>query len=354
MEIYSCTSSKTDLIWREQDKFRKTPVLFSQHNKTWLTVYKDVLNMVGTCENSFFRIQSPETYIFGICFAILATTGTVGNALGFIVFCQPEMKSVLNRVLASLCVVGALLGLIYLPLLIWDIFATSEAICRSSVPRTIFSVSLLGTATLNVCLVAYERYAILKGVIGVYGRFMNYKNIMTFIAISWILPATGLLMSYLVLLRSLGTVICLFYLFPFVVLAVIYVLLNTVIKRKEKKLQIHQQRLETDGRTTRKTIIDITSQCRHIKIAKKVTSLALYYFCCMVPITVAQVWKALIKYQILHRTRGYEVYYLITILVALSMICIHLLLYLLRYPDFQNSLRKVLRMKPLNKPIREI
>lgn len=299
-----------------------------------------------SCNNSFRHIRSPEMYVFGMAFIIVGILAFIGNIFALIVFLQPQMKSATNRILASLCAVGVAFGVIYLPLLTWNIFDNSSLQqCRSVLPRLVIFMSLLGTAMLHICLLVYERCVLLQSLTR-HSRFLGCKKIKILISLAWMLPGTGLV-CFIGICKSLEYIIEVYHLTPVVMLAVLYILVKIAITNKESKLDLHKERVINDGRITRRTMIDITSQYRHVKIAKKVKVMVLSYFLCMIPLTTSVTLNVFVRRGALHAPRLYEIWHLSAELVTLSIICVaNLFVYAFTLQDFQNCLRKHFRINP--------
>lgn len=298
------------------------------------------------CSLFYQLIESPEKYILGILSVLLAVTATIGNVVAIFVLRQPELKSITNRIVTSLCVIGCFSGCGFLPILALNMFEKqSSVLCWLQIPREVIVAIINITSIFNIALFTYDRYILLKQGAN-YNQHINHTKTTILICMSWFLPPILVVVLYFFpKYKEIVTSIVYFLAYPTGV--ALYVLLRWTISGKEKKIRTRSMEVSNNSLQTRKTVLDTVYKSRHVKDAKNLNLVMIALVACFLPLACGNVAYALVSFGVMENSRSLEIYYVFVTFIANCLACVHLGIYYKRYPEFKRSFWKLWTIKKI-------
>ena len=296
-----------------------------------------------SCELYYTNIQSPESYLFGTLFTMMSIAAVLGNTIGVLVLRQPELKSIKNRIVTSLCVIGCLVGYGFLPMFAWEMFDSKNTnICFLRVPRELISSIMYITAIWNFCLLTSDRYILLTKGASVYDEEVSHRKTVIYICISWIAPPS--LVSILYIVKEYQSLIMsIVYVLTLIVCFTLYIILKKKISEKEDEMK--DQVTNYFFFQSRRSVLDRTNKSRYVYSAKNLNLIMALVVCCLLPVTCGNIVYLIVPTGAVQNARAFEIYYVMSVLIATSLSCTHLVIYYNRYPEFYRSFWKFFKVQ---------
>lgn len=235
-----------------------------------------------SCQLYFDLIREPWTYIVLMIFAILAILASIGNTIALVILCKPSMRSSKsNRMVMSMVLSDLLVGYVLLPFCIYQISGESRVQdCTIETIRIYISVSTLGTSSMNVGLIAIDRYLLTVNLTN-YRQQRSNKKLTCLIFVTWVVPFACLSLrhfnkyAFLLLLA--------FIIFgSMAALIIFYVLLIRTVKKNAINIAAYkgadyESKKEGKHMAARKKVL------KNSKLAKSTLILTTCFIICLIP-----------------------------------------------------------------------
>lgn len=296
-----------------------------------------MFNESGECSLAYADLTAPATDIYFWLFISNGSFGTFGNAIAVLILVKSHAKIKSNRILVSLALSDMLVGCVFCPLVAYMLKETSTLRnCAFEYARFSLSVLLFGTSSINVSLIAIDRYILLVRSQGcVTKQNFNWKRIVLILS-SWIAPGICLLFKWLNI-YAYTLALCMIVFVPLVICSVFYQLIIKETKKKQKHtFSSFQQQNQT-------SVIRKRQHQRQVNLTKQVSVLILCYIICMFPSAVGLVLNLLYVVSKNQKPMTIQHFFMCTIVLGSLNSVINPLIYASKYPEFKRTLSTSLR-----------
>lgn len=306
--------------------------------------------MSGDCTFVYADLTHPDTTIYVVLFIFIGLFAALGNALALVILLLSRIRSKTNSVLMSLALSDALVGCILCPYTVYQLIESeTRKNCEQEFVRIFLSISFIGTSAINVGYIAYDRYMLLTRL----NIQSSRQKTILFLIISWIFPPACVALDW-VNIYLYNIVAALIIIVPLIALTTFYFLITKAITRKKKqlfKIQFKTTKSERTVEARNDVKIQKTLHNDRIKLAKQVIFLVVFYIICLLPSAVAVLLNMVYVVTKTAKPISSQNFFLFTLFAAASNSCINPIIYALKYPEFQRTLRKLFckrKMQNLN------
>lgn len=301
-------------------------------------------NITVNCLLAYSKLTTPMTSIYAIMFIFVGLLATAGNILALVILLQPQRRLKSNKILVSLVLSDTLVGIVLCPLTTYKLIETKTLQnCKFEHAGFYLSVLLIGTSSINVSLIAFDRYILLTRLRQTDTRTTRSKSLL--ILISWLLPPTFISLKW-VSVYVYTPALCMITFIPLVCLLVFYRLIVKATKRKEKEM-FSSQSTDDVQRIQTSTIRKMQYQ-RHFRLARQVSILILFYVMCMIPPMIGLILNMIYAVTTTEKPTSLQNFLMFTLLAGSSNSAINPMIYALKYPEFRCTLRKWIGKKERN------
>eukprot|EP00111_Clytia_hemisphaerica_P017350 TCONS_00051354-protein len=142
-----------------------------------------------SCTYSYGDISSSSRYILGTGFVICSILATTGSVISLIILQKPSMRcKKSNKILSSLSTSDTLVGLgLCIVFAIQMLSEDLRSSCFLENMKNILAPWMIGTSSLNIALISYDRYVMLSSLTN-YDIKMNKRRLYFLILSTWITP----------------------------------------------------------------------------------------------------------------------------------------------------------------------
>ena len=309
------------------------------------------------CQTRMSLLHPPLTYVFGVVFIIISLIATIANSVVLVILWMPKRISTSHKVLTSLAVSDALLGLILSPITAWQVIDTASlSNCTVDDIRAYFTVLLVGSSVMTLGVIVYDRYILLTKLTN-YNTYMTKKKALILLSIAWLYPA---LVPILRLLRQqpyvyLAAALSILVL-PLIFLLIGYYNITKAVYIQEKMLITNQMNpcivSYSDSLSTpsHRYAINFTeensfrTEAKHIKLGKAVAVLLLCYFCCITPLSLWLVLNIVNSSHNFIEIVDLQILYLCSMVMSQLNSCFNPIIYFYKMPDIRRGFQKLIRL----------
>lgn len=302
----------------------------------------------------FEDLTVPWTHVIGAVYISLSVLITLENVVSLFIFLKSNMRhSKSNRIVTSLVCSDLLVGMITLPFSAYQLIGENNVKnCTIDVIRISLSVITIGTSSLNVGLIAFDRYLLLTR-LTTYRQQRTDLRIAAAIMATWLIPLCCLPFRF-IYIRLYITLLVIMTFGTMVALVLFYFLLHAAVQKSAKVLSNYSredsQKYSSNHDNSPETDIKTTTtakykQSKETKFARSILMIALCYILCLLPTVISLTISMFYRYD----TPTHLLYiYIFSWISATINSLINPFIYAAKYPKFKRHLRRLFTEIKLN------
>ena len=284
-----------------------------------------------------YLLQSPFTLISSALIAGNGFFGSIGNSLILYILFRKLAKTKTHMLLLSLVLSDFLVCILLAPITSYQL-ADREALrdCRLGNIRKYFTVLFIGTSTLSVGTIAYDRYILLTKLKN-YNKYMTVFKFRLLLILTWLIPGIVPFSIYISSHLYLFMVVFGLFFFPLGISFTSYIVVVRSIHKNQRKLKNYRQenKNQSGKQRKRKTSNELKEHRIHIQIARAVTLLITVFIVCLTPGTIFAILSTVNKFTSLIDKIYMQRLYTISILISQINSSLNPITHCSRNPEFQ-------------------
>lgn len=302
--------------------------------------------MSMACQTYLSLIGEPWRYLVLCMSVIFGIIASLGNIIALLILCKSSMRSSKsNRIIISLVTSDLLVGCAFLPVLTYQMSDESHLTdCTIENIRIAIGTSTIGTSSMNVALIAIDRYFLTTNYVN-YIQKRSSTRIIILLNLIWIFPffaiACKFINGYMYLALSSS-----FIFGPIVAQIIFYILLVGVLKKNAKRLEAYKQKSTGQVDIKMKVGNDKTKKSsKNTRLVKTTILLTTCFIICMLPVLIALITTGFYQG---NTPLFLNDIFIVGLLSAAVNSCINPFIYASRFPKFRFHLKILLRVKTSN------
>lgn len=311
-------------------------------NTTYTVIHIDSI-VSSMCRYFFLNlITEPATTIYGVLFLVVSVVAIAGNVIASIILWKPCMRNKTNRILKSLVVADAFVGLFSCPLYVYELLITRRYLTDSIVyedVRNALTIWLSSTSALTVVLIAGDRYLLLTKLTN-YSFYMNEKRMTRLIVLTWLYPLVVVSMCFVNVAAYRYTYI-ISITFSTTVICVCYILMLKKLKEKRKRFDSVRSICGASPNTAVSSKHSRPEMQRQVQLTKNVSFLVTCFIICNVPSLVTAIVRVVLQPRFIS-SEALQQAYLFSLFAGSANSCINPVVYAAKFPEFHRHLKKML------------
>ena len=279
------------------------------------------------CQMSYRDITPITRHILGIAFIFSSIFASIGNLISLAILLKPSMRTKCNKILSSLVVSDAFVGVFLCPFLASQLLSDELfKSCKVELVKSIMAPWMGATSGMSMALIGYDRYVMLSS-FNNYDDRLSRGKINLLILSAWLLP---FLMIMTVFVSRLLFVACLTIL-AFIPLIVTVVSYYSVVKYV-KKNSFHFTN-DDEQNTRRKE--------QNKKLVQKLSFLVFCYVACLLPLTSAFFYEIFTRVLKKERTIAHQTLTIFGIYAGLLNSVLNPIIYVSKFPEMKKEFYKM-------------
>ncbi|XP_066921501.1 cannabinoid receptor 1-like [Clytia hemisphaerica] len=284
-----------------------------------------------SCTYSYGDISSISRYILGTGFVICSILATTGSIISLIILQRPSMRcKKSNKILSSLSTSDTLVGLGLC--IVFTIQMLSEDLrssCFLENTKNILAPWMIGTSSLNIALISYDRYVMLSSLTN-YDIKMSKRRLYFLILSTWITPILFTMTFFINRLLFMAA-LALFTIIPLIIIIIAYCM---VVKFVKKNSFVKESE---DGQSSKKE--------NNRRLVQRLSFLVFCYFICLLPLMVNFFWEIFNRLSKQEKSVTHQTLTVVGALCACVNSVLNPIIYFSKFPDFQREFRKMFGLR---------
>ena len=285
---------------------------------------------IPDCTFSYGDISTVPRYILGIAFIFCSFFATIGSIISLIILQKPSMRcKKSNKILSSLSISDTLVGLLLCLVFVFQLLSDElQKSCLLENIKNILAPWMIGTSSLNIGLISYDRYVMLSSLQN-YDVKMHKRKLYLLIIATWLTPILffmTMFINWLLFVAALA-------LFTIIPLAIIMVAYCMVIKFVKKNSFNQERRISEQTKE------------KNRKLVHRLSFLVFCYFVCLSPLMVNFSWQVVNRLTKREKSIPYQTLTVFGVLCACFNSVLNPVIYFSKLPNFQKELRKMFGLR---------
>ena len=285
------------------------------------------------CTFSYGEISIASRYILGIGFVLCSFLATSGSIISLIILQKPTMRcKKSNKILSSLSTSDTLVGLGLC--IVFAIQMLSENLRKSCLlenTKNILAPWMIGTSSLNIALISYDRYVMLSSLTN-YDTKMSKRRLYILILSTWLAPILFFMTVFINRLLFMAA-LALFTIIPLIIIIIAYCMVVKFVNKNSFIKEGHEQQSQ------------ISKKEKNRKLVQRLSFLVFCYFTCLLPLMVNFFWEVFNRLSKQEKTVTHQTLTVIGALCACVNSVLNPMIYFSKFPDFQREFRKMFGLR---------
>ncbi|XP_066921568.1 protein trapped in endoderm-1-like [Clytia hemisphaerica] len=285
-----------------------------------------------SCTYSYGDISSISRYILGTGFVVCSILATTGSIISLIILQKPSMRcKKSNKILSSLSTSDTLVGLGLC--IVFTIQMLSEDLrssCFLENTKNILAPWMIGTSSLNIALISYDRYVMLSSLTN-YDIKMNKRRLYFLILSTWITPILFFMTVFINRLLFMAA-LALFTIIPLIIIIVAYCMVVKFVKKNSFVKERSEGGQSSKNENNR-------------RLVQRLSVLVFCYFICLLPLMVNFFWEIFNRLSKQEKSVTHQTLTVVGALCACVNSVLNPIIYFSKFPDFQREFRKMFGLR---------
>ena len=292
------------------------------------------------CQILLQFLDSTSQYIYCVLFILGGLVACIENTLVLLIINKPIHRANKSHIFyASLAVSDMLVGYVAFPLhAIQSMVGQHQNMCAVDEARRFFLVTLVGSSSLAVGFIAYDRYTRITK-LNNYNQSMTKRKVYVLIALTWFIPILFTNVKYVNMKLYWASLVFIIAI-PLVMLMICHYVIIRVMRRSIRDVSAHVKGNQQPSSVG--YVVKMQSENQERKVTRKVTTLIMCYIASNLPCAAWFCFTILmltLRLNVLSSQISMH-WYTLSTLISLFNSCINPIVYIAMDPKLKKTFLK--------------